>query len=105
MTRFLVAVALLTLSACSTPPQVAPPPGVSAAPPEAPKPAPVVDQCGAVDLQHLIGRSRLEAPVPLRPERHRVACTTCPVAQDFNETRLNILFDAGTGRITEVRCG
>ena len=105
MTRFLLAVALLTVSACSTPPQVMPAPPAVAAPPEAPKPAPVVDQCGAVDLQHLIGRSRLEAPVPLRPERHRVACTTCPVALDFDETRLNILFDTGTGRITEVRCG
>ena len=105
MTRFLLVLALLTLSGCSTPPQVAPTPVPVAAPTEAPKPAPVIDQCGAVNLQHLIGRSRLEAPVPLRPERHRVTCTTCPVALDFDETRLNILFDAGTGRVTEVRCG
>ena len=104
MTRFLLVVALLTLSACSTPPQVAPTPVVVVSP-EVPKPLLVTDQCGAVDLQHLIGRSRLEAPVPVRPERQRVACTTCPVALDFDETRLNILFDASTGRITEVRCG
>lgn len=105
MTRFLLATVLLPLSACSTPSQVAPIPAVVAAPPEVPKTPPVTDQCGAVDLQHLIGRSRLDAPVPLRPERHRVACATCPVALDFDETRLNILFDADTGRITEVRCG
>ena len=105
MTRFLLVAALLILCGCSTPPPVVPTPLVVAPPPEAPKPLPVVDTCGAADLQHLIGRSRLEAPVPIRPERHRVACSTCPVTQDFDATRLNIFFDAGTGRITEVRCG
>ena len=105
MTRFLLAATLLILSGCSTPPPVAPPPVVAAPPPEVPKPLPVTDTCGATDLQHLVGRSRLEAPVPLRPERQRVACTTCPVTEDFNPTRLNIFFDAGTGRVMEVRCG
>ncbi len=105
MTRFLLVAALLVLCGCSTPPPVAPPPIVVAPPPEVPKLSPVTDTCGAIELQHLIGRSRLEAPVPLRPERHRVACSTCPVTEDFDPTRLNILFDAGTGRITQIRCG
>jgi hypothetical protein len=44
-------------------------------------------------------------PVPIDPNRQRVACTTCPVAEDADPTRLNFLFDAGTGVIREVRCG
>jgi hypothetical protein len=56
-------------------------------------------------LRGLIGRPRTEIPVPIDPSRQRVACTTCPVTQDFNPARLNIFFDADTGRIKEIRCG
>jgi len=54
---------------------------------------------------HLGGRPRREIPVPVRPERHRVACTTCPVTPDFSPERLNFFFDAQTGIIREIRCG
>lgn len=97
---------LLAVSACATPPPVAPPPALPiAAAPEPPAPTPVPDTCGAADLQGLIGKPRMDSPVPVRPERQRVACTTCPITQDFDETRLNIFFDADTGRITQIRCG
>jgi hypothetical protein len=43
--------------------------------------------------------------VPNDPSRRRVACTTCPVTMDFREDRVNILFDADTGVIKEVKCG
>lgn len=107
MKRWLILAGLICVSACSTPPQFAPPspPVVENAPPQSAPPPPVVDQCGAADLQSLIGRSRLESPVPVRPERQRVTCTTCPASQEEDPTRLNILFDAATGRITEIRCG
>jgi hypothetical protein len=63
------------------------------------------DQCGAAELQGLVGRPRTEIPVPIEPSRQRVACTTCPITEDFNPARLNFLFDADTGVIKQVRCG
>jgi hypothetical protein len=32
----------------------------------------------------LIGRPRTMIPVPLDPNRQRVACTTCPITDDVN---------------------
>jgi len=63
------------------------------------------DQCGASELQRLVGHPRTEIPVPIDPNRQRVACTTCPVTDDFNPARLNFFFDAGTGKIRQIRCG
>jgi hypothetical protein len=63
------------------------------------------DPCGAVELQRLVGHLRTEIPVPVDPRRQRVACTSCPVTEDFDPARLNFLFDAQTGRIRQIRCG
>jgi hypothetical protein len=63
------------------------------------------DACGAAELQGLVGRLRTEIPVPLDPRRQRVACTTCPMTDDVDPTRLNFLFDAQTGRIRQIRFG
>lgn len=108
MRRAIVAAGLgLILTACSTAPEDTPPPPPApraVAPPPAPRPTPR-DQCGAWQLQHLVGRPKSEIPVPVEPSRQRVACTTCPVTQDFSPQRLNFFFDADTGLIREVRCG
>lgn len=103
---------LLAAGACADEPATpeplfgAPPRAEAPPPPEATQSArPPKDACGAVELQHLIGRSRMEIPVPLEPSRQRVACTTCPVTQDFRPDRLNFFFDAQTGVIKEIRCG
>lgn len=63
------------------------------------------DACGATQMQGLVGRPRSMIPVPLDPNRQRVACTTCPTATDSDPARLNFLFDADTGVIRQVRCG
>lgn len=108
MRALLAAAALLALAACSSAPQEAPAPAPITRPPSAPGPisrAPVADTCGAAQLQHLVGRPRSEIPVPVHPERQRVACTTCMVTQDFSPERLNFFFDADTGVIREIRCG
>ena len=63
------------------------------------------DSCGAAQMQGMVGHLRTLIPVPVDPNRQRVACTTCPKAQDEDPARLNFLFDAGTGVIKEVRCG
>ena len=106
--------AALTLAACAaqTPaPPPPPPPAPRAAsqpppppmPPPAPKPA--ADQCGAGELQSLVGRPNSEIPIPLLPGRRRVVCTTCPMTQDYVPDRQTILFDAASGTVTSVKCG
>ncbi len=99
--------AALVLTACSSAPtEVTPPPTSYPAVIVGPAPAPASrDQCGAADLQGLVGKLRTEIPVPIDPTKQRVACTTCPVTMDFSPQRLNFFFDAATGVIREVRCG
>ena len=63
------------------------------------------DTCGAAALAGLVGRPRKEIPVPVDLTRRRVACTACPVAPDVRMDRLNILYDAQTGRVTKITCG
>lgn len=63
------------------------------------------DLCGAGALQYLVGKPRSEIPVPVNVRSRRVTCTSCPVTMDFREDRLNILFDADTGVIKQVKCG
>ena len=101
--------AALALAACSSSPtEVTPAPAPYRASVAAPAPAPSLasrDQCGAAELQDLVGKLRTEIPVPIDPTKQRVACTTCPVTMDFSPQRLNFFFDAATGVIKEVRCG
>ena len=105
---------LTILAGCSSPlssPTLAAPSSAEARPLTPPAPAWSVatagakDLCGAAELQGLIGRPRTDIPVPVRPERQRVACTSCPVTQDESPERLNFFFDAATGLIREIRCG
>lgn len=112
MRRLTIAALLLGLSACASDPPAAPPapppqqaPQQQSTPAPAPRPRPANDMCGAYALQDLVGRPRSEIPVPVLPALQRVACTTCPVTQDYNPKRLNFLYDAETGIIKEVRCG
>jgi len=104
--------ALVLLAGCAPsepPPRSAPAPRPAPAPPPPPPvavaPAPPRDQCGAGEMQYLIGKPRSEIPIPAEPNRRRVSCTTCPVTMDYSPVRLNILFDAQTGIIKEVKCG
>ena len=116
--RRLLALAGLILAAtgCASPPLeeppfgAPPPPAAAPAPPPSATPSPprgppLADACGAAELQHLLGHPRTEVPVPIDPSRQRVACTTCPVTQDYRPDRLNFFFDAQTGVIREIRCG
>ena len=83
---------------------------VSSPPMRTPAPAaraeqPPADACGAAAHQHLVGKNRSQIPVPVNPAQRRVACTTCPVTEEYSAWRLNFFYDAQTGLITEVRCG
>jgi hypothetical protein len=98
----------LALAACSSDPTEVTPTAPPAPRPIAVQPsAPTLarDQCGAADLQGLVGKLRTDIPIPIDPTRQRVACTSCPVTMDFSPERLNFFFDAATGVIKEIRCG
>ena len=108
MMRNLATVAgLLALSACASASEPAAPPATTVA--EAPTvplpPPPEPDSCKSADFKYLIGRNKSEIPVPTDHSRRRVTCTTCPVTMDYRPERLNILFDADTGIVKEVKCG
>ena len=97
--------ALIALSGCVSEPPApppAPPPPRPAAPPP---PADANDKCGAAEAQRFVGRPRSEIPVPVRPEKQRVLCTTCMATMDFREDRLNFFYDADTGIVKRVTCG
>ena len=73
----------------------------------APPPYPILphDTCGASALAWLVGHPKTDIPIPVDLTRRRVACTACPVAPDVRLDRLNILFDAQTGRVARLTCG
>jgi len=87
------------------------PPKSAAAPvsPNALPPAPVPlaalsDTCGATGLQYLVGKPKTEIPVPVNPGKRQVICTSCAMAPGTDPARMTILFDQGTGLVTQVMC-
>jgi hypothetical protein len=100
---------LLILAACAspapTPVATTPPSLAEAVPPGAtPAPRPTNDQCGAADLQYLVGRPETEIPVAVDPTHRRVVCTTCPMTRDYRLDRQTILFNEKTHLVTSVAC-
>ena len=94
-------VALPRPSPYDTPtPYVTPRPSSQPAPPRT-----AADACGAAAHAYLVGKPRSEIPIPVDPSSRRVACSTCPVTEDFRPTRLNILYDTQSGLVTSVACG
>jgi hypothetical protein len=87
-------------------PSLGPPPiAVFPAPISVPPPLSVPpDQCGAWELQGLVGQHRTAIPVPVQVTRRRVICTTCPRTREFIATRMTIEYDPGTERVTSVAC-
>ena len=122
----LIAVAgALAVAACASPPPNATTPTRTAASPNYPTtPAAPVSpterpylsepgvrnasgpaMCKADEFQWLIGKPRTEIPVPVDVVNRRVACTTCPITEDYSPYRLNIFYNQRTGLVEQVRCG
>lgn len=103
-------IGLLALAACSTPASDASAPRTveqaQLNQPTGTRPSnPTADLCRAGELQWLVGKPKTEIPVPVDVVNRRVACTTCPVTQDYAPDRLNIFFDQRTDIVEQVRCG
>lgn len=125
MRRALVLIGLAGLCACAPPARAPSAPARAAAPIQpaparydtptpyvTPKPssqptapATAADPCGAAAHAYLVGKNRTEIPVPVDPALRRVTCSSCAVTMDFNPRRLNIVYDQGSGVITQVKCG
>ncbi len=77
------------------------------APVPAAAPAPEADlsPCRADQYLDFIGRHRSELPPRPAGEVWRVTCTTCPVTMDYNPRRMNVLYQASSGVIREIKCG
>ncbi|WP_168072549.1 peptidase inhibitor I78 [Caulobacter sp. SSI4214] len=106
----------VVLASCSSAPEPAPPPppttptapaavALPPTPPTSPSSVEPKDQCGLKEALVYVGKPRTSLPAPVDPSRWRVACTTCPVTLDYRPDRLNILFNADTGVVQQVKCG
>lgn len=67
--------------------------------------APGGDTCARSEWTPYVGRPRTELPTPSDQRRVRIHSTTDAVTMDFREDRVNVVWDADTGRVVEVRCG
>jgi len=102
VTKGVLVSAVLVLAGCGGSPS-APSRPVQSAPPVSAQPS--GDQCGATQLQALIGQPRTSIPVPVDVTSRRVACTTCPLTEDYSPSRLNILYNRDSGLVERVFCG
>lgn len=62
-------------------------------------------QCKADAYRSYIGKNRSELPAAAPGETRREVCTTCAMTMDFNPDRVNIVYDANSNLITQVKCG
>ena len=69
------------------------------------RPSAPPDQCGAHELQWLVGKPKSDIPIPAEITNRRVMCTTCPRTEEYISRRLNIEFDQNSGIVQSVRCG
>lgn len=103
MRALILAAATAAVAACTAP--EAPPVPATPPSPETPPaaPTPVVWRCDAEGAQSLIG-SHVGAVTFPQDANVRIACTTCPVTDDYRPDRLTLLFDEETGIIESARC-
>ncbi len=111
--RLALALALAALAACQSPPPAPPgtpppppPPRPSSGTPAASSlPAAADDTCQAASQARLLGTDYRTVPPAPAGKVVRVVCTTCPMTMDFNAGRLNVIYDAASGKVERLTCG
>jgi hypothetical protein len=63
------------------------------------------DRCGAASMSWLVGRPRTEIPVTADLSNRWVQSTAAVHPPGVVPSRLTILYDPLTGRVTHVQCG
>lgn len=100
MTRLLPVLLSAGLWACTT--------GMAPAQPSAPQ-APASSQpseaCGAEKYQYLVGKPRTAIPHPPGGANWRIYSTKEIITMDYVFGRMDILWDADTGKVKNVHCG
>lgn len=111
-TAFFAAMSFVALTACAPAEEdgqrAARPPVAAPAPTQAVPPPPLSlpgDVCGAAARQDWVGQTISSLPRPPSGAVWRQTCTTCAKTDDFRPERLNIAFEAASGRIVSVTCG
>jgi hypothetical protein len=94
--KLAAALFVLSLVACqSTVPAPAP---ASAALPEP-------DTCGAAAYASVLEQHKDRIPATPAGKVVRIVCSTCPMTMDFNQARLNVIYDEKTGTVSRLTCG
>jgi hypothetical protein len=62
------------------------------------------DQCRASGYQRFVGQPLQSMPQPAEDTELRVSCSDCPVNSDLRANRINVIFDQGTQKITQIAC-
>ena len=87
----------LALAACQTRP--------APAVPAAAVPAGAEDTCHAQDYAWLVGQDFSKPPPAAEGKVIRVVCSTCPMTMDYNAGRVNVIYDATSGKVAKLTCG
>lgn len=85
----------LALAVAACVPVTEPDPGVAPGP---------VNQCGALDLQYLVGAPAAQLDTIAFDKPVRIIYPDTAVTMDYNPDRLNFQIDR-TGRVSRVSCG
>jgi hypothetical protein len=63
------------------------------------------DECGAVKFQWLVGKPKSAIPRPPRGANWRIYSTKEIITMNYVFGRMDIVWDADTGKVTSVHCG
>ena len=63
------------------------------------------EECGAEKYQFLVGKPHSEIPHTPRGANWRIYSTKSIITMDYVFGRMDIVWDADTGKVTSVHCG
>lgn len=63
------------------------------------------DTCGMKNYNWIVGEDYKRMPVAPAGKVIRIVCSTCPMTMDYNESRLNVIYEESTGVVSRLNCG